>query len=71
VLEVSHHGSGDLLLERLLKRLRPRLAIISVGAHNPYGHPSPSTLATLARSGVPVRRTDREGEIALVCGTSG
>jgi competence protein ComEC len=67
VLEVSHHGSADLNLGRLLKRLRPRLAVISVGARNPFGHPSPATLATLAGAGVPVRRTDREGDIALEC----
>jgi competence protein ComEC len=71
VLEVSHHGSGDLLLSRLLARLRPRLAVISVGAHNTYGHPAPQTLAALARAGVVVRRTDREGDIALGCGASG
>ena len=50
VLEVSHHGSGDDTLDRLLARLRPRLAVISVGARNRYGHPSPATLATLASS---------------------
>jgi competence protein ComEC len=67
VLEVSHHGSGDATLGRLLERLRPRLAVISVGAHNRYGHPSPATLATLAAARVPVRRTDIEGDIALAC----
>ena len=71
VLEVSHHGSGDPLLSRLLERLRPRLAVISVGARNTYGHPSPATLATLAQAGVPVRRTDLEGDISLACGTGG
>ena len=48
VLEVSHHGSGDAALGRLLAQLRPRLAVISVGAHNRYGHPAPATLAALA-----------------------
>ena len=67
VLDVSHHGSADPLVDRLLARLRPRLAVISVGAHNSYGHPAPATLAALARAGVPVRRTDREGDIALAC----
>jgi competence protein ComEC len=67
VLEVSHHGSADERLERLLEQVRPRLAVISVGAHNTYGHPAPATLATLARAGVPVRRTDRDGAIALSC----
>jgi competence protein ComEC len=67
VLDVSHHGSGDAGLGRLLARLRPHLAVISVGANNSYGHPLPATLATLAAAGVPVRRTDREGDIALAC----
>jgi competence protein ComEC len=71
VLEVSHHGSGDAQLTRLLERLRPRLAVISVGAHNRYGHPSPATLATLAAAHVPVRRTDVEGDISLECGAAG
>ena len=68
VLEVSHHGSADDQLGRLLERLHPRLAIISVGARNAYGHPSPGTLATLAAAHVPVRRTDLEGDISLECG---
>jgi competence protein ComEC len=67
VLNVSHHGSGDPELGRLLARLRPRLAVISVGARNTYGHPAPATLAALAEARVPVRRTDREGDIALAC----
>jgi competence protein ComEC len=71
VLAVSHHGSGDPELGRLLAQLRPRLAVISVGAHNTYGHPAPSTLATLAAARVPVRRTDREGDVALACKAGG
>jgi competence protein ComEC len=71
VLGVSHHGSGDASLGRLLARLRPRLAVISVGAHNTYGHPAPNTLAALARAGVPVRRTDLEGDISLTCEVAG
>ncbi len=67
VLEVAHHGSGDAGLGRLLAEIRPRLAVISVGAHNSYGHPAPATLAALGAAGVPVRRTDREGDIALGC----
>jgi competence protein ComEC len=67
VLEVSHHGSGDAALGRLLARLQPRLAVISVGAHNRYGHPSAGTLTALAAARVPVRRTDLEGDIALTC----
>ena len=40
--------------------------MISVGAGNDYGHPSPLLLAELARLGVPVARTDQQGDIAVV-----
>lgn len=67
VLEVAHHGSADPGLPELLRRVRPRLAVISVGEGNSYGHPAPSTLATLAAAGVPVQRTDRDGEVVVRC----
>ncbi|HEX7280306.1 MAG TPA: ComEC/Rec2 family competence protein [Solirubrobacterales bacterium] len=65
VLKVAHHGSADAGLGGLLDEIRPRLAVISVGEENPYGHPAPSTLATLARHRVSVLRTDEEGEIEI------
>ncbi len=65
VLKVAHHGSDDAGLGALLARTRPRLALISVGAGNPYGHPTAATLATLATHGVRVMRTDRDGQIEI------
>ena len=65
VLKVAHHGSEDAGLERLLVEAEPKLAVISVGAGNPYGHPAPLTLAALETAGVPVARTDVDGEIAI------
>jgi competence protein ComEC len=65
VLKVAHHGSDDVGLGPLLDRIRPRLAVISVGVDNPYGHPTPGTLATLAAHGVPTLRTDRDGTIEI------
>ncbi|HEX6666757.1 MAG TPA: ComEC/Rec2 family competence protein [Solirubrobacterales bacterium] len=65
VLKIAHHGSADAGLASLLERLRPRLAAISVGEGNSYGHPDPGTLATLARHGVRTLRTDRDGDIAI------
>jgi competence protein ComEC len=65
VLKVAHHGSEDTGLDALLDRTSPRLAVISVGADNPYGHPAPSTLAELARHGVQTLRTDRSDTIEL------
>jgi competence protein ComEC len=65
VLKVAHHGSDDAGLGSLLDRIRPRLAVISVGADNPYGHPTPGTLATLAAHHVPTLRTDLDGTIEI------
>lgn len=65
VLKLAHHGSEDPGLGALLDRTSPRLAVISVGADNPYGHPAPSVLAELARHGVQTLRTDRHGTIEL------
>ncbi len=65
VLKVAHHGSDDAGLGALLDRIRPRLAVISVGAGNPFGHPTPATLATLAAHGVRTLRTDRDGTVVL------
>ncbi|WCB94841.1 hypothetical protein DSM104299_03580 [Baekduia alba] len=65
VLKVSHHGSADDGLPALLDRLRPRVALIEVGARNTYGHPTPATLQAL-RAAVPVvRRTDQDGTLRV------
>ncbi len=65
VLKVPHHGSAysD---PAFLAAVRARVAVISVGRHNDYGHPSPLLLTELSRLGVPVRRTDRDGDVAVV-----
>jgi competence protein ComEC len=65
VLKVSHHGSDDAGLAQLLERSVPRVAVISVGERNPYGHPTASTLAELREHGVTTMRTDRQGEIEI------
>ena len=63
VLKVSHHGSADAGLGSLLDRSVPKLAVISVGAGNSYGHPTDATLAELRAHEVPTMRTDEGGEI--------
>ena len=66
ILKVAHHGSEDEGLGALLELLRPRVAVISVGKHNDYGHPAPSTLATLESSpGLSVYRTDEAGRVTV------
>ena len=66
ILKVAHHGSDDPGLARLLEQIHPRLAVISVGADNDYGHPTASTIATLAEApGLAVYRTDRDGRVVV------
>ncbi|MFE6689944.1 ComEC/Rec2 family competence protein [Streptomyces sp. NPDC057743] len=69
VLKVAHHGSAYQDPE-LMQRLIPRLALVSCGAGNPYGHPAPRTIAALRARGTLVLRTDTDGAIAVV-GTPG
>jgi len=66
MIKVSHHGSADALLPALLQELRPKVAVISVGEGNTYGHPTPETLAALdAAPGLAVYRTDRDGAVTI------
>ncbi|MFJ2025096.1 ComEC/Rec2 family competence protein [Streptomyces sp. NPDC087897] len=64
VLKVAHHGSA-FQDAGLLHTVRPRLALISCGADNPYGHPSPRTVGALGAAGARVLRTDTDGAIAV------
>ena len=66
VLKVGHHGSEDPGLPDLLRILRPRIAVISVGEGNDYGHPRPETLAALAaQPGLELFRTDVDGPVVV------
>lgn len=69
VLKVGHHGSADATSVDFVRRVSPRVAVISVGEGNEYGHPHRETLATLEAAGVRAYRTDRDGEV--VVGTDG
>ena len=63
LLKVPHHGSDSSSGEGFLRAVAPRLALISAGAGNPWGHPSAAVLARLARRAVRVGRTDRDGAL--------
>jgi len=66
VLKVGHHGSLTSSSERFLEAVRPRVALLSAGRGNPFGHPHRDILARLAARRIRVFRTDRDGAIALV-----
>ncbi|MFL5756458.1 MAG: ComEC/Rec2 family competence protein [Chloroflexota bacterium] len=65
VLKVPHHGSGTATSDALLAAVRPKFAVISVGARNPYGHPAPRTVDRLAATGARVFRTDQDGTVEV------
>ncbi|SEO58978.1 competence protein ComEC [Trujillonella endophytica] len=69
VLKVPHHGSADNDPD-FLAASGARVALVSVGADNTYGHPTRRLLGWLSRAGMRVYRTDRSGDVA-VAGTAG
>ncbi len=65
VLKVAHHGSAD-QDRRFVAAVGARLATISVGERNDYGHPTDALLSMLQADGTAWWRTDRDGDIAVV-----
>jgi competence protein ComEC len=63
VLKVSHHGSESATSEELLEILKPKMAVISVGKNNKFGHPRGEVLEKLKKSGAEILRTDIQGEV--------
>lgn len=65
VLKVGHHGSSTSTTPLFLSRFRPRVAVISVGEDNGYGHPTQQTLRRLRTAGAEVFRTDEQGDVIV------
>jgi len=65
VLKVAHHGSRFSTSQAFLERVKPQLAVISVG-RNRFGQPARETLERLRTAGIKVLRTDQAGEIEIV-----
>ena len=66
VLKVAHHGAKTATTLRFLEAVTPRVAVISVGAGNRFGHPAPEVLERLEEAGAEVWRTDECGDIEIV-----
>jgi len=66
VLKISHHGSKTSTTEEFLTTVSPRVAVISCGADNSYGHPHQETLEVLNKYGINIFRTDLKGDIKLI-----
>lgn len=65
VLKVSHHGSKNATTEAFLQEIRPKVALISAGKENRYGHPHPETIKRLKKAGCKVYSTQTNGAIIL------
>lgn len=65
ILKVAHHGSKYSSSSEFITACSPSVAVISVGANNFYGHPSPYTLSRLGSYGCKVFRTDQEGAVIM------
>ncbi len=70
VVKVAHHGSADQAAE-FYEAIQADVAIISVGQHNSYGHPTKRTLDLLDRLNAKIFRTDEQGAIGLTEADSG
>ncbi|QIK77386.1 MBL fold metallo-hydrolase [Nocardioides piscis] len=70
VLKVPHHGSPH-QDEAFLAGLGARLALVSVGADNDYGHPDSDLLAALEATGAQVRRSDLDGDVLVLATPDG
>lgn len=65
LLKVAHHGSATATTDALLAATAPRIAVVSAGVDNPYGHPAPRTIRRLEATGARVLRTDRDGSVGI------
>jgi competence protein ComEC len=65
VLKVGHHGSNTSTSPAFLEAVRPKIALVSVGARNTYGHPSREIMEALRASGALIARTDQQGSVVL------
>lgn len=65
ILKIAHHGSKYATAADFLERVKPSVAIISVGEWNRYGHPAQAVLDRLKALDVKLYRTDLQGEITI------
>jgi competence protein ComEC len=63
VVKVPHHGSRTSSRPALVRAARPRLAIASLGARNPFSYPHPEVVRRYHEVGALFLRTDRDGQV--------
>ncbi len=65
LLKVAHHGSRTASTQPFLDAVSPKVAVVSAGAGNSYGHPAPATLDRLATAADRTYRTDTDGTVEV------
>jgi competence protein ComEC len=70
VVKVGHHGSRYASTRVFVIAVHPRIAVISVGRHNTFGHPASATLEVWHDAGADVLRTDQCGAISIADGST-
>lgn len=65
VLKAAHHGSRDSTTAEFLKAAQPKVAVISAGVDNRYGHPHEETLERLREAGCSVYSTQENGTLTV------
>lgn len=66
ILKLAHHGSKSSSIAQFLNKTSPRLALVSSGAQNRFGHPHRQVLKRLQKNKIPLLRTDRDGQIEII-----
>ena len=65
LLKVAHHGGRYSSTEPFLRMVAPRLAVISVGLGNDYGHPTAEAMSRIQSAGATIYRTDQQGDVTV------
>jgi competence protein ComEC len=65
IIKIPHHGSSTSSNSAFIKKVNPKVAIISCGQNNRYGHPNIKTLGRLEKNGIDIYRTDTDGTILI------
>ena len=71
ILKVPHHGSQTSSSESFIAAVKPKVAVISCGKDNEYGHPHLVVLKTLFEYGAEIYRTDLQGTVMIEVDTDG
>jgi len=66
ILKVAHHGSRSSSIQEMLDKIQPKVALISAGLDNKFGHPHKEVLGRFSKMGVEVHRTDTNGRIEII-----